>query len=71
MPDAAGPEVVAGHPTHEEVAAIMAALTAVLEASRRHAQHRGRGASLWADRSRQLTAPPAPGADAWRRSARP
>lgn len=71
MPDAAGPEVVAGHPSHEEVAAIMAALSAVLEASRRSAQRRERRTSLWAGRARQLTAPPAPGPDAWRRSARP
>jgi hypothetical protein len=71
MADAAGREVVAGHPSHEEVAAIMAALSAVLAASRGDARRRGHGTSLWADRARQLTPPPAPGPDAWRRSARP
>lgn len=71
MPDAAQPDVIAGHPSPEEVAAITVALSAVLAASRRSAQRRERDTTVWAGRSRTLTAPPAPGPDAWRRSARP
>ena len=70
VPDAAGPEVVAGHPTPEEVAAIMAALSAVLAAARQSRQGKP-ATSVWASRARLLPRPPAPGPDAWRRSARP
>jgi hypothetical protein len=71
MPDPARPEIVGGHPSPEEVAALMVALSAVLAASRRSAQRQERGTPGWADRSRLLGVPPAPGSDAWRRSARP
>jgi Acyl-CoA carboxylase epsilon subunit len=71
MPDAAKPEVLAGHPSPEEVAALMAALSAVLAAARHSAQRQERAAPGWADRSRLLRVPPVPGPDAWRRSARP
>ena len=63
-------EVVAGHPSAEELAALTAALAAVL-AARDHAAQPGRAASGWADRSRLLGAPLTPGRDAWRRSGRP
>ena len=75
---ASGPalEVVAGHPSAEELAALTVALSAVLAArggpgGRERAVRPGRTASGWADRSRMLAAPPRPGRDAWRRSARP
>jgi Acyl-CoA carboxylase epsilon subunit len=71
MPDATRPEIVGGHPSPEEVAALMVALSAVLAATQRSGQRRERAAPVWADRSRLLTAPSAPGPDAWRRSARP
>ncbi len=71
---AAGPEplfrVVRGQPTHEEVAALAAALTAKRAAAARQA---GAAApvSTWACRGDLLRAPLAPGRDAWRRSLRP
>jgi len=75
---ASGPalEVVAGHPSAEELAALTVALSAVLAArsgpgGRERAGQPGRAASGWADRSRMMAAPPRPGRDAWRRSARP
>jgi hypothetical protein len=76
-PAAAGPpgeplfQVVAGQPTHEEVAALAAALTARRAASARQAAAARPPASGWADREpllrRQLTARPG----GWRRCARP
>jgi hypothetical protein len=71
MPDAARPEIVSGHPSPGEVAALMVALSAVLAATRRSARRQERAAPGWADRSRLLGVPPAPGPGAWRRSARP
>jgi len=72
---ASGPvlEVVAGHPSADELAALTVALVAVLAARDRagRAGRRGRTASGWADRSRLLGAPLTPGRDAWRRSGRP
>jgi hypothetical protein len=75
---ASGPalEVVAGHPSAEELAALTVALSAVLAAhsgpgAPGRAGQPGRAASGWADRSRMMPAPPRPGRDAWRRSARP
>jgi len=69
-------EVVAGHPTAEELAAVTVALTAALAASDRRAGPGGPGraggaSSAWASRSAMVGAPLRPGPDAWRRSARP
>ncbi|HEY6278517.1 MAG TPA: acyl-CoA carboxylase epsilon subunit [Streptosporangiaceae bacterium] len=65
--------VVAGQPTAGELAALTAALTAVLAA--RASQERAAAARWrpggWADRAHLLRAPLVPGADVWRRSARP
>ena len=61
-------EVVAGHPSPDELAALTVTLAAVLAARDRAA---GRAASRWASRSRMPGAPLRPGPDAWRRSARP
>jgi hypothetical protein len=67
-------EVVAGHPSPDELAALTVTLAAVL-AARDVAAGRtgqtGRAASRWASRSRSMGAPLRPGPDAWRRSARP
>ena len=72
-PPAGGPtlEIVAGHPSAEELAALTVALSAVLTARGAPAGQPGRAASGWADRSRLMNAPPRPGPDAWCRSARP
>ena len=72
-PPASGPalEVVAGDPSAEELAALTVALSAVLAARGGPAGRPGRASPGWADRSRMMGAPPAPGPDAWRRSARP
>jgi hypothetical protein len=69
---ASGPvlAVVAGHPSAEELAALTVALRAVLAARGGPAGQPGRASPGWADRSRLMGAPPAPGPDAWRRSAR-
>jgi Acyl-CoA carboxylase epsilon subunit len=68
-------EVVAGHLSAEEIAALAVALTAALAAGDRRAgpgqPGRAGGASVWADRSAMVGAPLRPGRDAWRRSARP
>ena len=76
-PPAAGPvlELVAGHPSAEELAALTVALSAV-RAARGDPAAAGPGgrpgrASGWADRSRMMRFPPGPAPDAWRRSARP
>jgi hypothetical protein len=73
----AGPalEIVAGHPSAEELAALTVALSAVLAthgdpAAAGPAGRPGRP-SGWADRSRMMRFPPGPAPDAWRRSARP
>jgi hypothetical protein len=62
--------VVAGDPSAEELAALTVALAAVLAARGAPGQPR-RSSPGWADRSRMMGAPPAPGPDAWPRSARP
>jgi hypothetical protein len=66
--------VVAGHPTEEDVAAVIAVLAARLAARARAARHSApaqrRPAAGWAQRSRLLRAPLEPGPGAWRRSAR-
>jgi hypothetical protein len=67
-------EVVAGHPTADELAALTVALAAALAAgeqmtgpgSRRQA---GGASPAWADRSWMVGAPLRAGPDAWRRSA--
>ena len=64
-------KVVAGHPSAEELAALIVALSAVLAARGGPAGQPGRAASGWADRSRMMGAPLGPGRGAWRRSARP
>jgi hypothetical protein len=66
-------EVVAGHPSAEELAALTVALTAALAAGDGRAGPPGRagGGPVWADRSAMVGAPLRPGRDAWRRSARP
>jgi Acyl-CoA carboxylase epsilon subunit len=69
-------EVVAGHPTADELAALTVALAAALAAGDQVAGSgppgRASGASsVWADRSAMVGAPLRPGRDAWRRSARP
>ena len=71
--DPAGLTVVAGQPTAEELAALTAAVTGVLaaRAAGGRAAAARRQAGGWADRSRLLRAPLAPGPGAWRRSARP
>jgi hypothetical protein len=63
-------EVVAGHPSAEELAALTVALAAAL-AARGPAGQPGRPSPGWADRSSMMKAPLLPGPDAWRRSARP
>jgi hypothetical protein len=69
-------EVVAGHPTAGELAAVTVAVAAALAAGDQvagpgQAGRAGGASSVWADRSRMVRAPLAPGPDAWRRSARP
>jgi hypothetical protein len=67
-------EVVAGHPSPDELAAVTVTLAAVLAARDRaagRAGQAGRAASGWASRSRMLGAPQRPGPGAWRRSAWP
>ena len=67
--------VVAGHPSAEELAALAVALSAVLAADDGPAAAGPGGrpgrASGWADRSAMMDVPPRPGPDAWRRSGRP
>jgi len=74
-PPVGGPvlRVVAGDPSAEELAALTVALSAVLAARGGPAQAGlpRRASPGWADRSRMMGAPPRPGPDAWRRSARP
>ena len=64
-------EVVAGHPSAEELAALTVALSTALAASSGPAGRAGRASPGWADRSRLVGAPLTPGRDAWRRSAQP
>jgi len=69
-------EVVAGHPSADELAALTVALAAALAAGDRlagpgGAGRRGGASSVWADRAAMVGAPLMPGPDAWRRSARP
>jgi hypothetical protein len=69
-------QVVAGHPSDEELAAFTVVLTTlVADLERQHRElasargpHPARG---WASRPQLLRAPLAPGPGAWRRSARP
>jgi len=63
--------VVAGHPSAEELAALTVALSAALAARGGPAAGPRRAAPGWAGRSAMMGAPPRPGPDAWRRSARP
>jgi len=69
-------EVLAGHPSPEELAALTVALAAAFAAAARRAGPgragpAGRVPSGWADRSAMIGAPLTPGRGAWRRSARP
>jgi Acyl-CoA carboxylase epsilon subunit len=64
--------VVRGQPGDEETAALVAAVAAVLAARARAARQDATGApGNWASPARALRVPPAPGPDAWRRSALP
>ncbi len=69
---AADIRVVAGHPTHEELAALAAALTIKRAAAARAAAVPApRPRSAWAGRGRLVREPVAAGPDGWRRSALP
>ena len=59
--------VVRGEPTDQEVAALVAVLTARVA----RAEHAPRTASRWADPGRRLRAPLQPGTGAWGTSALP
>ncbi len=61
--------VVRGDPTPEELAALVAVLTARSAGAEAAAPAPPR--SAWSDRSRQLRRPLSPGPGAWRRSALP
>ncbi|HKA97271.1 MAG TPA: acyl-CoA carboxylase subunit epsilon [Streptosporangiaceae bacterium] len=66
-------EVVAGHPSADELAALTVTLAALLAARDRMAGQAGqprRAPSGWASRSRMLGAALRAGPDAWRRSTR-
>jgi Acyl-CoA carboxylase epsilon subunit len=67
-------EVVAGHPSADELAALTVALAVALAASDRAGPappgRAGGTSSGWADRSALIGAPLTPGRDAWRRSSR-
>jgi hypothetical protein len=66
--------VVKGHPSDEETAALVVAVAAAVAARARASRNRGRGTGItsnWASHARALGIPPAPGANAWRRSALP
>jgi hypothetical protein len=75
QPAAGELRVVAGQPAAEEIAALTVVLAARLAARERAARAPspapGRRVTGWAQRSRLLRAPLAPGPGAWRRSARP
>jgi len=62
--------VVRGNPTPEEIAALVAALTARVDAARRRAPAGG-PPSAWADRARGLRTTLPRGPDAWRASGLP
>jgi Acyl-CoA carboxylase epsilon subunit len=66
-------EVVAGHPSAAEIAALTVVLSAALARRDRAAGpgRAGRPAAGWASRARPLRAPLRPGPDAWRRSGLP
>lgn len=64
-------QVVAGHPAHEEIAALAAALALKRAESIRAATPARPPAGGWADRRRQLRVAPVPGPDAWHRSGLP
>jgi hypothetical protein len=69
-------EVVAGHPSADELAALTVALAAALAAGDRRAGPARPGlpggtSRGWADRPAMIGAPLTPGRGAWRRSARP
>ncbi|MBC6458663.1 acyl-CoA carboxylase subunit epsilon [Actinomadura sp. HBU206391] len=65
-------QIVRGEPTAEEIAALVAVLSARAEmAARAAAGPATRRGSWWADRSRLVQRPPAPGPGAWRASAFP
>jgi len=64
--------VVRGRPSAEQTAALTVVLVAARAARARAARAGGTGsAGNWASRARALRARPAPGPDAWRRSALP
>lgn len=61
-------QVVAGEPTHEELAALAAALSVKRAAAARQAARARPAPSAWAARSGLVRSPLQPGQDAWRRS---
>jgi hypothetical protein len=64
--------VVRGQPSDEELAALTVAVAAVLAARARAARQHGTGPTAnWASHARARRVPPAPGPQAWRRSALP
>jgi hypothetical protein len=66
-------QVVAGHPTDEEAAAVAAVLSVLAGRAQAQADAAPAAAqrSVWADRRRMLLSAPVPGPGAWRRSALP
>jgi Acyl-CoA carboxylase epsilon subunit len=64
--------VVRGRPSAEETAALTLVLVAAQAARLRAARQTTAGATgTWASHARALRVPPAPGVNAWRRSALP
>lgn len=66
-------KVISGNASAEEVAAVVAVLSAAATARAATASRprRAQGVRTWADRSAMLRKPLRPGPDGWRASARP
>ncbi|QMU75270.1 acyl-CoA carboxylase subunit epsilon [Streptacidiphilus sp. PB12-B1b] len=60
--------VLHGQPSPEELAAVLAVVSARAAASAARSEDAA-PASLWSDRARAMNRPPRPGAHAWRTSA--
>jgi hypothetical protein len=63
-------KVIKGDASDEEIAAVLAVVTAAA-AGRRAVAPAPRGLQAWADRAAMLRQPLRPGPDGWRASARP
>jgi hypothetical protein len=64
--------VVRGEPTTEELAALVAVVTATMATARARAASADRaGPTAWTDRAARMAPLPRPGPGAWRRSALP